>query len=418
MIPSAVTTYLARRPLPASWRITPPPAGRYRGAVVIPCLAELSTLPETLASLSRNPPELLDRFLILVVVNNRTDAPPGDREDNLAILDSLPSWQRQFGLDQLCWVDAASPGNELPAGQGVGLARRIGLDLALPRLDWGEDPLLICLDGDTTVQPDYLPAIIDHFRTASAGGAAIPFRHRPAPDPAGQTAIERYELFLRAYVLGLELAGSPWAFHTVGSAMACRASAYLRSGGMNDRLAGEDFYFLQQLQKVSGVAPLSGTTVHPSPRASHRVPFGTGRSVGDMLSHGEERLLFYRPELFSIVGKWLKCVGRGMELKGEALLQRADAIDPQLAVYLHEAGFRKAWDNLRRNNPALHRREAAFHGWMDAFRTMKLMHHLTDNGRSRIEPEQALPPLFEQAGYDPPTTLSDQLELLRSLQGC
>ena len=186
-----------------------------------------------------------------------------------------------------------------PPKQGVGLARKIGLDLALPLLDYGGgDPLLVCLDADTLVQPDYLPAITRHFARSTAGGAAIPYRHRPAADPAGQGAIDRYELFLRAYVLGLELAGSPYAFHTVGSAMACRASAYVASGGMNRRLAGEDFYFLQQVHKTSGVAPLAGTVVHPSPRSSHRVPFGTGRAVGDMLAEGEQRLLFYQPVCF------------------------------------------------------------------------------------------------------------------------
>jgi hypothetical protein len=53
--------------------------------------------------------------------------------------------------------------------------------------------------------------------------------------------------------------------------MACRASAYVAAGGMNRRLAGEDFYFLQQVHKTSGVAALYGTTVHPSPRSSQRV---------------------------------------------------------------------------------------------------------------------------------------------------
>ncbi len=199
----------------------------------------------------------------------------------------------------------------MPPKQGVGLARKIGLDLALTLLDYRtSDPLLICLDADTVVQPDYLPALTGHFATTTAGGASISYRHRPASDPAGQSAIDRYELFLRSYVLGLELAGSPYAFHTVGSAMASRASAYVAASGMNRRLAGEDFYFLQQVHKTSGVVPLTGTVVHPSPRSSHRVPFGTGRSVGDMLSDGEQRLLFYQPVVFTIVGEWLSVRGR------------------------------------------------------------------------------------------------------------
>jgi len=47
----------------------------------------------------------------------------------------------------------------------------------------------------------------------------------------------------------LQQAGSPYAYHTIGSAFACRAEAYIAAGGMNRRHAAEDFYFLQQLAK-------------------------------------------------------------------------------------------------------------------------------------------------------------------------
>jgi hypothetical protein len=53
----------------------------------------------------------------------------------------------------------------------------------------------------------------------------IPFCHQQGDTPEEDQAIRRYELFLRAYVLGLARAGSPCAFHTVGSAMACTAEA-------------------------------------------------------------------------------------------------------------------------------------------------------------------------------------------------
>jgi len=276
---------------------------------------------------------------------------------------------------------------------------------------------LVCLDADTIVQPDYLAAIEGHFDSAAEGGASIPYRHRPADDPAGQAAIDRYELFLRVYVLGLELAGSPYAFHTVGSAMACRVSAYAASGGMNRRQAGEDFYFLQQVHKVAGVAPLTGTIVHPSPRPSHRVPFGTGRAVGDMLAQGGERLLFYQPVLFDILGEWLRCVVGHDGADGEALMRRADGISPHLARFLEQTGFSAAWDSLLRHNPDEIRLMTAFHGWFDAFRTMRLLHHLSDNVWPRIPPEQAVVPLLERVGQDAPLDVGGMLERLRALQG-
>jgi hypothetical protein len=416
-LPLNISAYLNKRAAGEPWRINEPPSRTFSGAVVIPSLAEAANLPQTLESLSRNPAELLDRFIILIVVNQRAHAPEEDTADNRLTLEHLPLWQRQFSLDNLFWVDAASTGNELPPRQGVGLARKIGLDLALPLLDYRDtDPLLICLDADTVVQPDYLPAITCHFAAAAAGGASIPYQHRPASDPAGQSAIDRYELFLRAYVLGLELAGSPYAFHTVGSAMACRASAYVAAGGMNRRLAGEDFYFLQHVHKTSGVAALTGTVVHPSPRSSHRVPFGTGRSVGDMLVDGEQRLLFYQPVVFTVVGEWLGCVTKNPETDAAALLDNAAKISPVLYDVLEQAGFSGAWENLKKHNREVSKLAAAFHGWFDAFRTMRLIHELSDRAYPRIAPEPAVAPLLERAGLAAPDTLSGQLELLRKLQ--
>lgn len=416
-IPPNIAVYLAKRAVSAPWRINVRPGRPLAGAVVIPSLAESANLQLTLKSLSDNPPGLLEQFLILVVVNQRGDACEAEKNDNLATLALLPEWKKKYGLDNLCWIDAASPASELPAKQGVGLARKIGMDLALAQLDYkNSDPLLICLDADTLVQPDYLPALKDHFSVAVPGGASIPYCHRPAADPAGQGAIDRYELFLRTYVLGLELAGSPYAFHTVGSAMACRASAYVAAGGMNRRMAGEDFYFLQQVHKTTGVADLKGTIVHPSPRSSQRVPFGTGRAVGDMLTQGEKRLLFYQPVVFLILREWLLCVKDNPESDGSRLLELAGCISPVLEAFLGQSGFKGSWDGLRKHNQGTARLQEAFYGWFDAFRTMRLIHVLSDNAYPRIGPEEAIPPLLECAGQVCPAGVGDQLGLLRILQ--
>lgn len=417
-IPPQVAAYLTKRAESGPWKLNDLPICTFFGAVVIPSLAEAANLHLTLESLSRNPPELLKRYLILIVVNQRADASTVETSDNITTLKMLPHWKQIYRLDNLFWVDATTSGRELPPKQGVGLARKIGLDCALLHLDYRTgDPPLICLDADTVVQPDYLPALTAHFADTTAGGTSIPYRHRDAAIQAGQSAIDRYELFLRAYVLGLELAASPYAFHTVGSAMACRASAYIASGGMNRRLAGEDFYFLQQVHKTSGVAPLTGTIVHPSPRSSHRVPFGTGRSVGDMLADGEGRLLFYQPEVFVIVGKWLELVKRNCADETKNLLNGAAKISPLLCDFLEQAGFRISWKNLKSHNRDSGKLMTAFHSWFDAFRTMRLIHHLSEHDFPRIAPEAAVAPLMARAGQNAPGTVKEQLELLRRMQG-
>ena len=385
---------------------------------MIPSLAESGHLFATLHSLTANPPDLLARFLILVVVNHREDGLSVDKEDNYQTLIRLASGDPELAQLHLAWVDAASPGLEMPAkGGGVGFARKIGLDLALPRLDFTDkSPLLISLDADTLVEPSYLPALADHFRLSKKGGAVIPFRHRPGSTPAEQVAIDRYELFLRSYVLGLALAGSPYAFHSVGSAMACTADAYMRMGGMNRRPAAEDFYFLQQLHRTAGVEQLRGTTVHPSARPSHRVPFGTGRSISRTLLEDSAAITFYQPKCFRVLNAWLEAVSGNPERNACSIAAEAASISPHLAGFLEIAGFTGIWEKLRKNHISSETLRSAFHGWFDGLRTMKLIHHLSAGPFPRCEPEEALPPLLEWSGLEMVNGITGQLALLRRIQ--
>jgi hypothetical protein len=418
MIPKEVTKYLSSRTISGPWKICGSHQRTFSGTIVIPALAESENLFATLCSLAKNPPEIVSRFLVLVVVNNREDAPQSDKADNQKTLELLAESDPSFSALRLGWVDASSPGHELPAKKGgVGLARKIGFDLALPLLDFNKpSPIMVALDADTLVQPDYLSALEEHFRSTTAGGAVIDFRHQEGTTPRERTAIRRYELFLRAYVLGLSRAGSPYAFHTVGSAMACTAPAYAAMGGMNTRMAAEDFYFLQHLKKTSGIACVAGTLVLPSARASHRVPFGTGRSISRLLAGEEGAVLFYQPACFAILGAWLDLVSKHLTFRGQDILHRAEMISAELKNYLDQAGFVDAWEKLRQNNRSLTALWNAFHSWFDGLRTLKLIHHLSDTILSRKTQEEALPPFLEWAGLEQVSDPDLQLELFRDLQ--
>ena len=418
MPPSSLDTYLATRALGSPWRLSGNPERGFNGAVVIPSLAESPNLFSTLRSLGQNPGECRSRFLVVVVVNHREDAPRTDKEDNFRTLERLSTADPSLAGLPLAWVDAASPGLELPArAGGVGMARKIGFDLALPRLDAGQSPpLLVSLDADTLCRPDYLPAIEHHFRKAAVPGAVIPFCHQPGSSEEEDRAIRRYELFLRAYVLGLELAGSPYAFHTVGSAMACTAEGYARMGGMNFRGAGEDFYFLQHLAKIGGVSQLKGTVVYPSARTSHRVPFGTGRSMTDLLSGRNGAVLFYRVECFRVLGDWLRLVEESREVDAQLLQQKAGRLSRPLAAFLEENKFVSVWEKLRRNFRTPEKLSRGFHEWFDGLKTMKLIHHFSAGPYPRQDPEPAVLALLRWAGLDPVEEIGPQLEVLRRIQ--
>ena len=412
--PDAVQRYLDKNGVKGPWRLAGAPQAGLRGAVVIPSLAEGDRLFATLHSLAANPREWLSRFLVVVVCNLGPRADGPDRLQNEIDLARLEDYAQASGLS-LGRVDATSPGLELPERcAGVGFARKLGMDLALPFLDWSADPLLIGLDADTLVEENYLQAIDRHFLMSNRGAAVLPYRHQPGDDPEIQNAIDRYELFLRSYVYGLRLAGSPYAFNTVGSAMACRASSYVRCGGMNSRKAGEDFYFLQKLAKTDGVDLLAGTTVYPEPRVSARVPFGTGRSMARLLAGDKQGVRFYPAAAFRVLRDWLQLVEGNLSADAERLLALATQVSPVLASYLEQLDWRSAWPMLQQNYRSGPLLQQAFHVWFDGFRTLRLIHLLCDAEFGRGEPEEVLPQYFRWEGSVVPVSLQGMLETLRA----
>jgi hypothetical protein len=229
-----------------------------------------------------------------------------------------------------------------------------------------------------------------------------------------EEAIRNYERYLRSYLFGLRQAGSPYAFHTIGSAFACRASTYIAAGGMNRRHAAEDFYFLQQLAKVGGVETITGTTVQPSPRFSSRVPFGTGRAVQAQVDNDEH--LFHCPSVdaFKILKAWIECVDTHLDSDAESVLEDAKEIASELIVLLSEAEFAQVWGNFQRQHSQRQRRQKAFHDWFDALKTRQLLTRCTrDDGVSltrRVEE------MLIWGGYVDCADAQRQLELLEQLQ--
>lgn len=373
--------------------------------VVIPALAERDRLFHTLDSVAANPENDLARTLAVCVVNNRETADAETIENNQETLARLASVVRDdSGSFRLGYVDAASPSSGFSEKGGVGLARKIGLDWGIELLRHSASPvrLLISLDADTTVEPSYLPAIRRHFESENAWAGVVDYAHPLEGAGEEMAAIVCYELFLRYHVLGLEYAGSPYAFHTIGSTMVCRAEAYVAVSGMNRRQAGEDFYFLQELAKTGRVDRISGTTVYPSARRSDRVPFGTGARVGRFLDGERDEHLLYHPESYRILRDWLRSVTGQPERSGIELLESARDIAPELAAFLEALSFGEVWDRIRKNAANTEQTVRQFHRWFDGFRTIKLIHHLRDHGFPDQDMFPAIRTLFQAAGLPEP----------------
>jgi glycosyltransferase involved in cell wall biosynthesis len=397
--------------------------------IVIPAYDELDYLPDTLESLSKQPRELLSRTLVLLVANNR----PPDQDDAMVIANNQTtiefirdmidesgpwgSWGLRAGL-----IDASSPGKELAEKEGVGTARKLGLDWGLELFHRQQTHgILINLDADTPVAPNYLESITRHFAQPDTWAAVLEYTHPLTGSDAENEAIAKYESYLRLHKLGLRYAGSPYAIHTIGSTMVCTTQAYAAISGMNAKLAGEDFYFLQQLVKTGKVDTIQDVLVYPSSRISARTPFGTGPALNDLLNATDAPYEMYNPKVYRILKEWLATVEKSLGDDGGTLLIKSALIDTALTTFLETIGFKQHWKQLKENTSSDEKLLEQFHGWFDGLTTLKCIHHLRDHGLGNmgiadvanqlndwIEKEKGAGLFSEQPDGDP-VKLLDQL---------
>ncbi|MEA2014017.1 MAG: glycosyltransferase family A protein, partial [Thermodesulfobacteriota bacterium] len=336
-----INKYLANYSVGDRWNIVSESYDGIDNVVVIPALAESNHIFKALASLSTNPRAELARTLIVCVINNADmdNVPADEFADNqytLKVLDgrgqapTLFDRIRQRGL-RIAYVDASSPGLEMPGKTaGVGLARKIGMDLALGIFNREKDcpKLLFCLDADTLVEHNYLSATREFFEKERPVASVIAFTHQDAVSVEEQAAICCYEIFLRYYVFGLRWAGSPYSFHSIGSTMVCTTAGYAAVRGMNKRMAGEDFYFLDKLAKIGRIGRISTTTVHPSSRQSRRVPFGTGKRIISFTEREGINYTLYNPRSFAVLKEWIEYMSSCRDMDPETILSHAGDMHP------------------------------------------------------------------------------------------
>lgn len=283
------------------------------------------------------------------------------------------------------------PAFDLAAKQaGVGLARKIGMDIGLQRFaEIKHDGLLVCLDADCTVSPNYLEALHQAGKK-KVNGLSLYFEHPlQGMDAETRERIGAYETWLRYYVHALRWAGYPHSFHTVGSSMAVRALAYAKIGGMNRRKAGEDFYFLHKLIPQGNFYDLSEATVFPSARTSERVPFGTGRAMREMEEGTKDFGQLYHPLIFKHLRDFLHL--------RENIFEQSTGWPAPIRQAFEKMGWEKELKDLaaRSSSPAQALRN--FDHWFDGFRALKLVHFLRDEYFATLPAAEAVAQLFPEA---------------------
>ena len=297
-----------------------------------------------------------------------------------------------------------------PKKAGVGLARKIGMDEALNRFSKiNKDGIIVCFDADSLCESNYFEAIISHFKKhPKTPGCSIHFEH-PLEGNCHTfeeyNAIMLYELHLRYYKNAQQYTGLPFVFHTIGSSMAVRAAAYAKQGGMNKRKAGEDFYFLNKIIQLGNFTELNTTTVIPSPRVSDRVPFGTGKAVGEIVSSNQVGVQTYNFRIFT-------------ELKAfvyEVLISDKNLNTSKLCglinQFIEEKELRLKIDEIAKNANSDKAFITRFFKVFDAFWIMKYVHFSRDNFHKQVSVLAASNELLLELGViDQP--LKTELEAL------
>ncbi|MBR3813555.1 MAG: hypothetical protein IKK38_06735 [Spirochaetaceae bacterium] len=370
--------------------------------VCIPAINEYPLILKTIESLekarlfyeARRKAENLEpkKICYVINVNNRQSHSDEVKRNNQQLLETV----RAYDQSRFRAIDACSDGRTMSEKDGAGLARKIALDFAYLSSGGTSDSLLCCMDSDTLVDEDYFCTVDDAFFGGAISGGANPSKKKPCAGVTGfshrldgtaqeNSIIVEYEAYLKNHAEKLKAAKSPWFYVALGPTLICTAETYAACGGMNRHVAGEDFYYLQALLKSTNEKTFIEipTSVHPSPRVSWRVPFGTGAAISGTIN-GTYKIKDFSDEAFKVLADFIalaeelsaKAVKEAQPLS-EEFLARAAEISPVLADFLKAEKFGLIWQNLfsqnRRSAKTLVR---AFHCWFDGLKTIRLFHAL------------------------------------------
>ena len=374
--------------------------------VVVPVCAESAAFVDGYRAAARR----AGRLLIIAVLNGRAGADESVHALNAECFRELSArfslralgrggWLGRDASTSLLVVDRFTTDRRLPSRQGVGLARKIGADIALELIAAGRvrHAFVAMTDADARLPEDYFERI--EGLDPECSGAVFPFWHEPGGEADVDRATGLYEIRLRYVQRGLQWAHSPYAFHSVGSTMVVHALCYAQVRGVPSRQAGEDFYLLGKLSKLRPLARLPGEPVRLRSRRSNRVPFGTGAATAKLARDTEVTL--YHPDCFTAVRdvtRALRDVSALPSVSGrpvfaprssdsEALLTR---LGSPVQSFLEAQGALRAWQHISEHAPNPAARLRGFHNWFDGFRTLKLVHHVRDHAAPSLPWQDAI----------------------------
>ncbi len=327
--------------------------------------------------------------LIIPVVNapeqtyvrdSRVQYLPEKIERTIACLDAL----RRSSPFPLLIVDRVTEGQRIPPKEGVGLARKIGSDVALSLIAQNKikSRWIYQTDADAVLPSDYF------FRNLPVAGAALfPFKH-VSRDTALQKCARLYELHMEYYEKSLSESGSIFGFTALGSTMVIEASTYAAVRGFPKKSAGEDFYMLNKIRKLTQIKSVAGAPIEIEARLSDRVPFGTGtnlKKISSLLDQdgSEGDFKSYNELCFGALKcalEHIKQISRNPEFLNDFRSRQSQNTTDKaefLAIKtLIDLGIIKQVDQINRQRIDPHQKLQQLTNWFDALKTLRFINQM------------------------------------------
>ena len=345
--------------------------------VVIPCFNEPALNITLTDILEKSTTE--EKLLVVVVINS-----------SVLTSESIVEKNRQTYLrtQEFAFVNSTPSVKIVPIiveglprkHAGVGLARKIGMDLAIDyflRID-NPEGIIISLDADCTISGNYFPNIINTFKTDKKISVVIlNFDHRVEEgDLLLERAIRQYESYIRYFENALKCTGFPYYYHTIGSAFAVSADAYVQVGGMGRQQGGEDFYFLQKVFQMGSVKELPDVFVYPLARYSDRIPFGTGPALRKIIEDPENEMTVYSVDSFIVLKTLFDMKDTFFRQSEEFIQSNIGQMHPSIKDFLIETHFVEDINDCNSNSATLVTFQKRFFHHFNAFKVIKFLNYV------------------------------------------
>lgn len=342
--------------------------------VVIPCFDE-PEIKKTFESLQQCELENLN-VLVVTIINSGVLSDEKGIRQNRKTFAEIADFECENRQPQLRFIPFLF--ENLPRKHaGVGLARKIGMDLGVAyfRDIENSNGIIVSLDADCIVSENFFQQIHNAYRKNDKLVATVQnFHHRAENDNLDLLlAIRQYEKYIRYFRDALRAIGFPYYWHTIGSAFSVSADAYVRVGGMGRQQGGEDFYFLQKIFALGAIANLEDVFVYPLARFSDRIPFGTGPALQKIIDEPDKQMKVYSPEAFDMLKRFFDMKDSFFKEKTFVIEEQLQKLPEPLNQFLKETNVVSAIGDCNRNSATLNAFRKRFFHHFNAFQIIKFL---------------------------------------------